>query len=184
MSYCRFSTDDYQCDLYVYANTDGGFSVHVAGGRYVFDTPLPEPVREPDGSDFDTDLRRWCERYEYVHELVKRAAVMPIGLSRDGRSYHVRTAEQCVALVKSLAAEGYRVPDYVAPEIREDARRERYENRIHEILAGTYTPEGIGIWLDAKNAMLSGSSPRETIAGGDGEVVLRCAERVAGGQWA
>ena len=43
MSYCRFSSDNYACDVYVYESCYGGFDVHVASSRYVGDIPkLPE----------------------------------------------------------------------------------------------------------------------------------------------
>ncbi len=37
MSYCRFSSDDFQCDVYVYEDVSGGWTTHVAGNRIVWD---------------------------------------------------------------------------------------------------------------------------------------------------
>ena len=54
MSYCRFSSDDWQCDVYVYADVAGGWTTHVAAVRFVFDKELPPPVENPDG-DSDED---------------------------------------------------------------------------------------------------------------------------------
>ena len=34
MSYCRWSSDDFQCDVYVFGS-DTGFETYVARGRYV-----------------------------------------------------------------------------------------------------------------------------------------------------
>lgn len=31
MSYCRWSSDDFECDLYCYADVRGGYTTHVAG---------------------------------------------------------------------------------------------------------------------------------------------------------
>ena len=39
MSYCRFSSEDFSCDVYVYDDAMGGTTVHVAGNRYVGDVP-------------------------------------------------------------------------------------------------------------------------------------------------
>ena len=39
MSYCRYSSDNWMCDVYVYEAADG-VCVHVAGSRYV--TPIPK----------------------------------------------------------------------------------------------------------------------------------------------
>ena len=38
MSICRFSSDDFTCDLYCY-QSDGGFFIHVAANRYVGECP-------------------------------------------------------------------------------------------------------------------------------------------------
>ena len=40
MSYCRWSTDSFDCDIYAYQHTDGGYRVHVSRNRLV--KPLPK----------------------------------------------------------------------------------------------------------------------------------------------
>jgi hypothetical protein len=39
MSYCRFSTDNFNSDVYVY-ESEQGYVVHIAENRYVFDRSL------------------------------------------------------------------------------------------------------------------------------------------------
>jgi hypothetical protein len=47
MSYCRWSSNDFQCDVYVYEDVAGGWTTHVACNRVVYS----EPLREEDGLD-------------------------------------------------------------------------------------------------------------------------------------
>ena len=37
MSYCRFSSENYHCDIYCYAHVNGGFVTDVTDGRSFFD---------------------------------------------------------------------------------------------------------------------------------------------------
>ena len=39
MSYCRWSSDNWKCDLYCYEDVSGGITTHVAGNRIVGDIP-------------------------------------------------------------------------------------------------------------------------------------------------
>jgi hypothetical protein len=117
MSYCRFSSDDFQCDVYAYESCMGGFQVHVAGSRYVFTQPLPEPV------SFEREhFQQWCDRHQQVYKMVEEASLQPIGLSRDGASLIVRTPGECADLLENLRAEGYRVPQYAIDALREEQK--------------------------------------------------------------
>ena len=61
MSYCRFSSDDYQCDVYCYASVSGYYVTHVASNRPVLDGTLPPAVPwEKDNAD------AWLARHEAV----------------------------------------------------------------------------------------------------------------------
>lgn len=39
MSYCRWSCDDFECDLYCYSDVSGGWTIHVAANRHVGKAP-------------------------------------------------------------------------------------------------------------------------------------------------
>lgn len=75
MSYCRFSTDDYGSDVYVYA--DGiGFVTHVARSRLRFQETLPPP---------ETDEIAAINRSVRVDQLVQDAVYEPIALPSPAR---------------------------------------------------------------------------------------------------
>jgi len=71
MSYCRWSTDDFQCDLYCYGDCSGGFTTHVACNKVIFKEPLPEPAKE-------LFSKEWLARYNYVMHMVDEAERIPL----------------------------------------------------------------------------------------------------------
>lgn len=118
MSYCRWSTDDFACDLYIYESVYDCWTIHVAGGRHV--GPLP-PV---------PSLKELCDRAvtgeEYAAASKVRRAWMdkhgtvPIDLPHAGETFDLATPGECADKVEELAALGYCVPDYVVPTLREE----------------------------------------------------------------
>lgn len=115
MSYCRWSTDDFQCDLYIYEDVYGGWTIHVAGNRVVYTEPLPEPIELTD-SNFDD----WWARRKIVDEMVSRAEREPIGLPHDGARFNEPTAADAADRVRELRALGYKCPDDVEQALREE----------------------------------------------------------------
>lgn len=113
MSYCRWSTDDYQCDVYAYADVNGGISVHVAASRYVFNEPLPDKVSWE-------DVPAFVAREKKLMQMIDKAHMEPIGLEYDGQCFFNLSQEDAAALIDKLTALGYRVPSYVAQDIWED----------------------------------------------------------------
>ena len=114
MSYCRWSSDDYQCDLYVYESSDG-FVIHVASNRPVYDEPLPPPAPAPN-VDFDA----WYARQQKVSEMVERARREPIGLPHDGETFVLDEPGEAADKLVEIKTAGYRFPDRVIDYLRED----------------------------------------------------------------
>lgn len=46
MSYCRWSSMNWMCDVYVYEDVDGGWATHVAGRRRAI-PPIPDLLAGP-----------------------------------------------------------------------------------------------------------------------------------------
>lgn len=114
MSYCRFSTDDFQSDVYVYPDLYDGITVDVADYRIDYMLPLPPQV-DP------SDTEAWLARHLKVRNLADRSPRRLIGLSRDGGHYSSLTYREAADLLQSLADEGYRVPDGVIDDLRHEA---------------------------------------------------------------
>lgn len=114
MSYCRWSSDDYQSDVYCY-EAETGFVIHVANVRYVFDGPLPAPVsHERDGFD------RWFTRQQAVTSMVDRAERVELSLPHDGESFSFDTPGECANELNRLRAWGYNVPQYAIDTLHEE----------------------------------------------------------------
>jgi hypothetical protein len=114
MSYCRFSSDNFRCDAYVYAHVDGGYVTHVAGRRYVNPQPLPELPEAwhklPPG-----ELTRILEAQEAWRDA---ATLEPIGLPHDGEQFVDDTPGECADRLEFLAYMGYNIPQSAIDALR------------------------------------------------------------------
>lgn len=112
MSYCRWSTDDFQCDLYIYEDVAGGWTTHVASNRIPIqrdDLPLHVDIRE--------DADAWLERYKTVSERVDACEPLPIGLPYDGACFRDPDIPTLVERLGELKSLGYRFSDSVVEEL-------------------------------------------------------------------
>lgn len=115
MSYCRFSCDDFQCDIYCYHSIGDFYQIYVAVNRPVYKEPLPAPV------PFDSEnLPAWMERNDKVMKMVEVADRVDIGLSHDGESFECDTAEEAVDTLVMLRNAGYKFPDSVIEALMEE----------------------------------------------------------------
>lgn len=116
MSYCRWSSDDFQCDVYVYEHVHGGFMVHVAANRVIFTHPLPAVVPlDPD------NFEAFMERHQKVMSMVDAAERKSIGLPHDSEDFCEHDAGACADRLEQLRAVGYVVPQYAIDALREEA---------------------------------------------------------------
>lgn len=117
MSYCRFSSDDYQCDVYVYGS-DMGYETHVAGNRLVYKQALPDPIEiadDPDG---------WHARHQLVMDMVDDADRVRIDLEHAGKCFVDGSAGECAERLKGLKDLGYEVPQYVIDALVAESHNE------------------------------------------------------------
>lgn len=113
---------DWQSDVYVYEDCDGGWVTHVAGRRYVFTEPMPPPV-DIDASDRSTlrdQVAAWIQRDKLVDEIRARHELQPIGLPHDGGSFRDPTPGACCDRLLDLRSMGYTVPQGAIDALREE----------------------------------------------------------------
>lgn len=122
MSYCRFSTGDGQCDLYVYEDASGGVTIHVASYRLVYNEPLPAPVDLLGDELTEEILDRLMERNRLMDGIRARAERVRIGLPMDGKSFYCLEFDDAVATLLELKGMGYRFPDSVIESVKEDGQ--------------------------------------------------------------
>jgi hypothetical protein len=105
MSYCRFSTDDYRSDVYIYADVDGGFTTHVASLRY--DGEIPSVVGV---FDDPFDAQRAADLFKAQIDFLASTTATRIGGPFDGQTFRDPTLSALLARMNELSASGYRVP--------------------------------------------------------------------------
>lgn len=105
MSLCRWSSMDWQCDLYVY-ESEAGFCVHVAGNR--IDAVVP-PI------DFSSD-EAFAASYLTQAGVIDNAPRVNIGGPHDGQSFYDLDHDELIETLTMLKREGYRFPDDLLDE--------------------------------------------------------------------
>lgn len=124
MSYCRWSSDDSQCDVYVYEDVSGGWTCHVATQRLdLRGVTLPPPL-DYDG-DSDTLGERWVARHEAVCKLLDplREANKWIDFSHNeyaGTTDNTDTPGEMAELLEEIKASGLKVPQHAIDALREE----------------------------------------------------------------
>lgn len=116
MSYCRFSTDSFRCDVYVYKATEG-IVTHVAHSRVV----LPADVRAPSIQLlFEGRIEQWRAENEDWGRVFDCAPHVPIEHTDAGRTFTDATPGEAAKTLDRLACEGVRVPDGVIADLRSE----------------------------------------------------------------
>ena len=115
MNFCRWSSNDHQCDVEVYMDVDRTYVVHVAEARAVFPEPLPSPV------DAFSDPQGYIDRANRVALLYEKAEMEAIGLPEDGKLRRFSCPVACATYLTGLGLGGYRVPARVIQDMYDQA---------------------------------------------------------------
>lgn len=117
MSYCRWSSDNWKCDLYCYADINGGWTTHVANRRHTGDIPTD---RFDDFIDGKITAKEFARLHKKHMDAVESSTLVAIGLAHDSATFSDATLEEFKNRLLMLRQEGYRFPDYVIDEIDEE----------------------------------------------------------------
>jgi hypothetical protein len=103
MSYCRWSSDNFDCDLYCYESSEG-FVTHVAGARWrtwyrLFFWITDKRYKHPDFTWRANRFHLWFLPHWLTHK--------EIGLPEDGKTYTDGTPEEFYETVECLLNLGY-----------------------------------------------------------------------------
>lgn len=123
MSYCRWSSMNGYCDVYVYEDALGCWVTHVATHR-----PPPGAPHADFDLLFDADMKVTdTTQARYFEAQKKRAAwdkknpSIPIDHPLAGESFRHSSPEECADQLETLKAEGFVVPDTAIQGLREEA---------------------------------------------------------------
>lgn len=111
MSYCRWSDENFACDIYAY-QSEAGYEIHVASNKITGALP-PLP-------DLQLPYQQWYPLRCEWEEAFDNAERQPIGLPHDGESFTEPDLESFETRLRSLSAMGYRLPDWVFEMIAEE----------------------------------------------------------------
>jgi hypothetical protein len=122
VSYCRWSSDWFRCDLYVYEHVDGYFAIHVAGRTNKACDNLPPEFDADEEEAFD--VGRWLALTEKLHTLMGEgfddSKYRPLNLPHDDETFEEPTYGAMIRRVEMLVALGYRVPKGLVASLRAD----------------------------------------------------------------
>ena len=107
MSICRWSSDGWKSDVYVY-ESDRGIETHVAANRYVWADDHPHPGPAPDLTACNID--EWMDWHHLERDALDHATLEPIGGAYDGESYLDVTSAGCHDRLLVIRSRGYHVP--------------------------------------------------------------------------
>lgn len=126
MSYCRWSSDGHNCDVYVY-ESEHGYVCHVAARKIInlheaphvpsffdYNTPLDGKISDSDIQDFIIKNRAWMEW------LDKSAIRENIGLEHDGETFSSDEPGDMAEILIMLKQMGYQVPQYAIDSLLEE----------------------------------------------------------------
>ena len=116
MSYCRFSCNDFQSDIYCYEHVGGFFAIHVACNRPVWGDKLP-----PEEDYTQENIEAWVKRHNRVMEMLDDIPREDIGLPHDGERFCEPTAQAALERLLELRDIGYNVPQHAIDGLKEDA---------------------------------------------------------------
>ena len=146
-------------------------------------------MAEPNDADAEIidGAVEYCRRLTCRSPIIRPARGRPkLHCNDECRRVAERDYRRAVALLAHLEATAESVRHEIAAYGRDEiepeasvAEQRVTEATIRAVLADTYTPDGIDIWLDARNINLNGWRPASLLEFG-GESVLAEAERVAG----
>ena len=146
MSYCRFSSMNWRCEVYVYADISGDWTTHVAGRRRLL-PPVPDitfgrmsmRLHRWSGVTWDPEKRTivyphrwrsaiyklWSRFTTFWHNRVHMGSLhmiplRPIGLPHDGETFNDSTPAECADRLEQLRSIGYIVPQYAIDALRSE----------------------------------------------------------------
>jgi hypothetical protein len=128
MSYCRWSSDDFTCDLYAWHDISDNIVIHCSSNRRVW----PEDLLPPKCSD-DATTQEWAERFMEVMKLVDQTELIELDFEYAGERIACGTRSEAIEKFLELREIGYKFPDAVIEMLK--AEIEEYGDSL-EVVAG------------------------------------------------
>lgn len=118
MSYCRWSSMNWACDLYIYESVYDCWTIHVAGRKRVGELPPEADWDLINPGHTQEQMDEFMRQYNANMEAVTATPLVPIELPHAGETFDLATPGECADKVEELMALGYVCPDYVVEQLR------------------------------------------------------------------
>lgn len=119
MSYCRWSTDNFQCDLYCYESVHDCWTTHIAENRVILPKDFP-----PAPMLSDDNVEEYLAHNRALYKVLGNAERVSIGKAYDGETIDSPDLESFLETLLMLRKEGYNFPDYVIEAVKEELAEE------------------------------------------------------------
>ena len=119
MSYCRWSSDNFHCDLYCY-QSDQGYVTHVARTRITSYLPKPSSSKWITKIPLRLGWPIWWLRLWYWNWWMEKATRTPIDLPHDGENFLNEDLDGFLRTLLHLRRAGYRFPAHVIEAVLEE----------------------------------------------------------------
>lgn len=126
MSYCRWSSDNFKCDVYAYLS-DAGYMVHIASNKIVGNPPKNDWDLIKNGGK--GGVKKWVAIEKKRSKWMSKAKRVPIGGPLDGETFTFPNVVDFYEAMLVLRGIGYKFPDYVFIEI--EAEMKELSNRLY-----------------------------------------------------
>lgn len=115
MSFCRWSSMDFSCDLYCYESGEG-FVTHVASSRVVGDIPKLDWsfLQNPKSED---NMEKFLKSQEEQFKFLDTAKRETIGLPSDGTTFVDQTVGDFLTRLATLKEQGYNFPEITKEDL-------------------------------------------------------------------
>lgn len=125
MSYCRFSSDDYKSDIYVYENMQNKFSIHLAGNRIIEEVPkIPAWGTTTEKEFFEAQKKQSDFMLNTTHEKIE--------LDGAGDSFEVDTPGECAEMLIMFRDRGFHIPLGVIETLLEEQKEAEDIKKINK----------------------------------------------------
>lgn len=117
MSYCRFSSDNWKCDIYMYEG-NCGWTIHVATKKPIGDVPplLPMPGVNHTREELNAFIESWHTQQRWLETCKYKSIELP----SDGESFYNLPLDEAYEKLIELKGEGYWIPDDVLVAVKEE----------------------------------------------------------------
>lgn len=119
MSYCRWSSDNFKCDVYAYLS-DAGYMVHIASHKIVGNAPKNDWNLVKKGGK--SGIKKWVAIEKKRSKWMSEAERVPIGGPLDGETFTFSNVVDFYEAMLVLCGIGYKFPDYVLVEIEAEMK--------------------------------------------------------------